>query len=244
MLQFALCDDNRLQIELWEDFFKEYNKTHTENINIRCFFSGEELLGGIKNVDDVDVFILDLIMPGMNGIKVAERLRARNFRGKILFLTASEDYAIDAFSVQAYDYILKPMDFGVMFKKIERIQREFDEQAGHSITINIQEGKRIVRMRDVLYIRGDNRVVLYYLTDGQKLTGAAERSSFRNKIEEFLADGTFALCSSVAAANLAHVRSFLNMVIAFDNGIELECTRTMVRSFRTSLNKYWGVKEE
>lgn len=240
MLNFVFCDDNRLQIEILEEFFKEFNRQHKEKIRTRHYFSGERLLSNVKNVNEVDVFILDLIMPGLNGIQVAERLRARGYKGKLVFLTATMDFVLDAFSVQAYDYVLKPVDFPTLTMKVEKVQRELEEAPEHKVIVHTKEGKRSVLLRDVLFIHLEGRTPFYRLTDGTEIEGGPGRSSFREMVADFLESGIFALCGAGVAVNLTHVRSFLNATVIFDDESELVCTRSKVQSFRDALRKHWS----
>jgi two-component system LytT family response regulator len=90
-----------------------------------------------------DVVFLDIQMPGMNGFDVA---RAIGDRSAVVFLTAHEAYALDAFAVRAIDYLLKPASD-------ERIDRTLDRVRAHVATTRAAElGRRVSRM-----VHGDGR---------------------------------------------------------------------------------------
>lgn len=55
------------------------------------------------------MYLLDIVMPHLTGIETAKRIRARGETAEIMFLTTSREYALDAFSVKASDYLLKPL---------------------------------------------------------------------------------------------------------------------------------------
>ena len=73
-------------------------------------------------IQDVDAVFLDIDMPGMNGIELAEAIQSMNERIQVVFITAYNEFAIKAFELNAVDYLLKPVDYGRLVKTIERIK--------------------------------------------------------------------------------------------------------------------------
>lgn len=76
-----------------------------------------------------DVVIVDINMPSMNGLEFAEKLRELDPQANIIFLTAYDQYAVDAFGVHAVDYILKPVTTSKLKKSLERIHAKEDGTA-------------------------------------------------------------------------------------------------------------------
>lgn len=116
MLKAIIVDDEILAINLLETMLKD---------NGAIDVVGKYLnpLDAIANIPTLkpDILFLDIEMAEMNGIDVASKLEDLTHVLDIIFVTAYEHYAIDAFSVQAIDYILKPIDKGRLMKTIERI---------------------------------------------------------------------------------------------------------------------------
>lgn len=117
-----------------------------------------------------DVVIVDINMPYMNGLEFAEKLRETDFNANIIFLTAYENYALDAFSVHAVDYILKPVTSSKLKKSLDRIQgrksaREehlsVSETAGRPLKIPglLNNHIHLLNPEDVLYIEVNQRTV-------------------------------------------------------------------------------------
>ncbi|MFJ5792565.1 response regulator [Lysinibacillus sp. NPDC093197] len=116
MLKAIIVDDEILAINLLETMLKD---------NGAIDVVGKYLnpLDAIANIPTLkpDILFLDIEMAEMNGIDVASKLEDLTHVLDIIFVTAYEHYAIDAFSVQAIDYILKPIDKARLMKTIERI---------------------------------------------------------------------------------------------------------------------------
>lgn len=75
MIRIALCDDSELQLEVTESVLNNYIQTRNEEITVELYRSGEELIRTVREKGGYDVYILDMIMPGMNGMEVASLLR-------------------------------------------------------------------------------------------------------------------------------------------------------------------------
>ena len=85
------------------DFFHKKNR----EISLRMFSSGEELL---SYNGQIDILFLDIQMKDMDGMETARKLRANQFRGFLVFITVLKEMVFQSFEVQAYDYLVKPVD--------------------------------------------------------------------------------------------------------------------------------------
>lgn len=92
-----------------------------------------------------DVVFLDVQMPGMNGFEVARRVLAREAPTEIVFVTAFDQYAVDAFQVNAVDYLLKPVDLARLEQAVERARRRVASDRASPALAN-QELERLVQM--------------------------------------------------------------------------------------------------
>ena len=90
--------------------------------------NGLEVLEQLKKTP-VDVLFLDIQMPGMDGIKTAEQVRALYPECIIVFVTAFTDYAVQAFEVHAVDYLMKPVRQARLHETLERIRRRRTQPA-------------------------------------------------------------------------------------------------------------------
>jgi len=90
--------------------------------------NGPEALQQVDALQPQVVF-LDIRMPGMDGLEVAQCLRSdQNYTGQIVFVTAYDQYAVAAFEREAVDYLLKPFDDDRLLKTIERVKQRLQQQ--------------------------------------------------------------------------------------------------------------------
>ena len=109
-MRIALCDDNEQDLNYYSDLIYTLAKEKNIAIEVVRFKTGEQALFHISNNEKpIDILLLDIHMPGINGIETGLKLRQApfHFHGEIVFVTVSSDYAIDAFDVQAFHYIVK-----------------------------------------------------------------------------------------------------------------------------------------
>ncbi|MGM9530142.1 MAG: LytR/AlgR family response regulator transcription factor, partial [Phascolarctobacterium sp.] len=89
MLRFILCDDDQKQLELLQSYSRQWGKGHGLELELITFSSAQALLAEYVPRNE-DIVILDIIMPDMNGLELARRLRNANSEFSLIFLTSSK----------------------------------------------------------------------------------------------------------------------------------------------------------
>src|SRR3954468_20886649 len=117
MLRTILVDDEPLALERLQVFFRDIGEVEV----VGTARDGREAAEKIEALKP-DLAILDIQMPGQNGLRVAASLPGEE-RPEIIFVTAFEQYAPDAFEVEAADYLLKPVRFDRLWQAVERAKR-------------------------------------------------------------------------------------------------------------------------
>jgi two-component system, LytTR family, response regulator len=114
-----------------------------------------------------DVVFLDVQMPGLTGFEVARRLIEADLPVQLVFVTAFDQYAIDAFTVNAVDYVLKPVDADRLEQTLERVRRRLASEKAARLPLSAADLERVVEAvqarqgrRDQLAIRVGERFVL------------------------------------------------------------------------------------
>jgi two-component system LytT family response regulator/two-component system response regulator LytT len=145
-----------------------------------CFLLGEA--GGIDIVGQAsdgidalrqagalrpDVVFLDVQMPGLTGFEVARRLIDADVAAQLVFVTAYDQYAIDAFSVNAVDYVLKPVDADRLDQTLDRVRQRLATRPAHQLPLSPADLERVIEAvqarqgrRDQIAIRVGERFVL------------------------------------------------------------------------------------
>ena len=121
MLNIAVCDDEKLWLENTVGLLNDYYTVHNEiTVKIQAFQSAYDLVESVEENAGFDLYILDVMMPEMTGIQVGTKLRAAEKRGLIIYLTTSKDFALDAYSVQPFHYLIKPVEKECLFAVLDK----------------------------------------------------------------------------------------------------------------------------
>lgn len=170
----ALCDDETAELDKTEKLLSAYEKKHPElDFMIECFESAEELLFMVEKRNYTpDLIFMDIFMPGQEGMSVcpgmdaAKRLRDMGNRAKLVFLTTSREYALEAFDVDASQYLLKPIEENKITAALDRFLVKTEEERKRYILLKSKG--RIVRVpvNDIVFCEAQGKTQCMYLADG------------------------------------------------------------------------------
>lgn len=164
VIKIAICDDNEIQTDLLEEIILDYISLRGLDATVSKFYDGMELIKSAKNSGNYDIYILDMIMPKVNGLEVASTLRMLKDEGKIIFLTSTVEYAVSSYDVRAFYYMLKPLD-------VNKLQNVLDEALADkrnssdavSVYIKSDSGEFRVSSHDIMFVELVNRCPVYHL---------------------------------------------------------------------------------
>ena len=120
-MKAILIDDESLALDFLES---QLNKV--SDITIVHKFVNFELNKDAKLLAEIDIIFLDIEMPGMNGIQLAEKLLEIKPTLIIVFVTAFHEYAVQAFELDSLDYLVKPVQLNRLEKTIDRIEKKMN----------------------------------------------------------------------------------------------------------------------
>jgi DNA-binding LytR/AlgR family response regulator len=154
MLHVVICDDTPDQLQgivtAAERFFAAHPSCEYE---IATFSSSVALLDSLDRTGECDIALLDICMPGILGTEAAREIRRRYSKTELIFLTTSDEYAVDAFALKAAHYLLKPFTQAQFDVAMERAMAHFAESAPKAIFIRAEGGELYsVDLLDLLYI--------------------------------------------------------------------------------------------
>lgn len=150
LMNLALVDDLQSDLEYLQKLLSEYCSFVHEKSRFSLYYSGEEFLS-VFCPEKFDAVFLDNLMDGINGMETARRLRAIDPSIPIIFITAEESFALEGYTVQAMDYILKPVSKNRLASVMNRLLNQ--KNSRHTIEIKENRMTRYLNLDDVLYVR-------------------------------------------------------------------------------------------
>ncbi len=118
-----------------------------------------------------DLVLLDVEMPGMDGVDAARRLRSLDPAPLIIFVTAFERYAVDAFDVQALDYLVKPVRAERLEQALQRAARARDLGPRRAATLTARLGEKLsaIPLDDIRVLVSEDKYTCVHYLGGQAL---------------------------------------------------------------------------
>ena len=145
-----------------------------------------------------DLFLLDILMEERNGIQLAQALRQRGYRGKLIYITVSRDYAIDGYKVKADDYLLKPVEKDTLDQAIGRVLPRLE-----TVLLETTGGMKILRLQQILYAESVGHYVLIRLADKEE---PLRLRATLLQVQQKLGAEKFVRCHKGYLVNLSQVR--------------------------------------
>ncbi len=187
----------------------------------------------------VDVVFLDVEMPGLTGVEAAPLVRERRNPPAVVFVTAHERYAVDAFAIEAFDYLLKPVDPDRLARVVERLRKRSTESAlpVEKIPVVAGSGAELLDFDQVHYVQADGDYSRVHTYDHSYLCTAS-----LGELEERLPAGRFARIHRSYLVNLSKVAGVrraapdrFRLQLADAERTELDVARRQSRQLRERL---------
>lgn len=233
IVKVGILEDEKEVSEKIQSFVQKFFDKRGENVNISAYSDAFTLMESYQA--DFDVLFMDIQMNLMNGMEAAARIRQLDQHVIIVFVTNLAQYAVEGYSVNAFDFILKPVDYTGFAMKLERICKELNHRnPANFITVKIKSGHTRSNVSDIIYVEVKAHDIIYHL--GKET--CVVRGTMKNVCEE-LTKHYFSLCNSCYLVNLAHVKKATKTVV-LSNGEELLISQGKRKQFMTELAKYIG----
>jgi len=239
MLRIALCDDEQEQLESTHRILDEYLKERRLAAKVQTFADGEALLREMPQSGAFDVYVLDIVMPVMNGIDLGLRIRERDRDGMIIYLTTSPDFALESYAARAFFYLLKPVDREKLFEVLDEAVSSQRARQTQNIAVKTRQGQMRLPLDDILYAELKGRIARYYLKNGECVDSLTLQTSFRDALQPLLKDPRFVLCGASFVLNLYHVKMVDKSGVQFSDGGKIGLPKAVYRTLRTAWLDFW-----
>ena len=203
MIQIGFCDDDPSVLDELHELLGSYRAEHNADIAPTAFQSPFELLASIEKGARFDILLLDVLMPGENGIEAAREIRQYDSNVKIIFLTSSAEFAVQSYTVGAYFYQLKPIWPESFFRLMDSVIAACSRESSVSLILRCKTGITRVELDKLEYCEVIRRSLLLHKTDGTVLEAAGSMRFFALGVQWILQNAAeSAMPNSVTATEL------------------------------------------
>ena len=228
MLTIAICEDDRCQQNELERLIKDTGLE--DSVDIEKFSSGEELVQAYEDGGRFSIILLDMQMNELSGIQTAEIIRKWDKVCLIIIITSIMEYAVEGYSIDAYDFILKPVDEKKFTRVFSKAIREIQTIANKVYTIQTRDLTLALRLSEIAYIESSRKHVIVH-AEGETYINNENISSAESKLKN---DG-FIRISRYFLVNVNHIKVIGVKTLTLTSGEQLNYGE----KFRDSIKRYY-----
>lgn len=228
----AVIEDDPAEANVLVSYFQRYTSAHGEEFEVTQFQDGSVFLNGYRPI--FDLILMDIDLPGINGLEAAKCLRGLDQSVALIFVTNLARYAAKGYAVDAMDFLLKPVSYTNFAVAVQRALLRCRHDYIPDILINIPDGVYRIAASRVKYIEVTNHTLVYHTTEGE-----LSSSGNLKDVERKLPPTQFVRCNRCYLVNLAFVRAVRGYRLVLDMD-ELQISRPKRAAVLEALNNYLG----
>lgn len=233
MLRIAIVEDDAAQLGNTRKHLDKFLSEREKEYTVDAYENGVNFLENYKN--PYDIVLMDIEMPGMNGMETAKRLRAIDQAVVLIFVTKIGKFAINGYEVSAIGYILKPINAYSLQMTMRKALKIISLRTDQRIVLQMKQGVVSFFATDLIYIEVIGHKLTYHLRDG-----TYEAYGNLKAEEERLQNSHFGRCSNAYLVNMAYIKGIIGNSVYLHSGEELRVSRGMKKEFTDAYIAYIG----
>ena len=223
MLWIAVCDDEVMECSRTATKIRGILDEMNVPCTIRQFYNGRELL---QSPESFDIIFLDIIMGGMDGMRTAQLVREKAYDKLLIFISASRDYVFDAYDVEAFQYLVKPIEDKKLKKVLQKAVCKTEERSQAFILVSRDRQNRKLFQDDIYYFEIRGRMIDIHGTGG--IFSYYEQIGI---LERELQGKGFFRCHKSCLVNLKYVDVYNRQELVLDNGERIAIAKRRYEAF-------------
>ncbi len=227
MLRVGLCDDDKGYMEELTDMVRQWAKENKLKIELFSCDNGDKLLAQ-STASHMDIVILDIVMPLLNGMDTARELRAQDTAVKLIFLTSSPEFALESYEVKAQDYLLKPVSYDRLREALDACCQMLCAEPKNMV-LKTSFGFQKLYFGDVEYAEAQNKRVVFHLRTGREVDTPEPLHSLEDKL---VSEDGFFKCHRSYLVYLPNVDHFNSTEIIMRSGRCVPIARGYAKAFQ------------
>lgn len=227
-MRIAICDDSQRKQEKFITALHGWNPA----CRPECFLTGAALLEAAKQEPPFDIAFLDIYMPGENGVEIAGELQKVSSETGIVFVTTSQEHAVDAFSIQAIHYLVKPVTTEGIRETLRRLA-QIRQRKRPIVTFPTGRESSTVYLDEIYYLQSMDHAVDIYLTGSRQLRVWATLTELKQKLND-----NFLKLNRSTIVNMEQIEHMGLGSCILRNGIRLEFTRRDRTAIRAAYDNF------
>ncbi|GEM_PF-2433772 len=227
MYKVAICEDNQEQQKCIKGLIE---KLEIPDIHeIETFDSGETLVEAYKRGNQYSIILLDMQMDELDGIETGEIIQRYDKNVIIIIVTSILEYAVDGYSINAFDFVLKPINEMKFQKILYKAIKQLKESINRVYKISKRDKTELLKLSEIIYFESDRKKVKIHCLD--RIVSNNESIS---EVEESIEKYNFMRISRFYLINLAFIKEIRSNDIVLSNGEILRYSSKLQKNIKKS----------
>lgn len=236
-MNIAICDDNERDALAAREIIRKVLNEMYVPAEIEYYLKSEDIQEKlIEKKEPLDILILDIDIPRISGLQLAENLRKENLNLIIIFLSAHEEFVFKAIEFQPFRYIRKLKLETEMPIAIRSAVKLVESNRDKQIFLNTDNGEMRVMISEIMYYEIEKRKLSVHLKNGKCLLLNKTITDMR----EIIKKENFIMIHRSCVVNANYIKNVKNSIVVLDNGEKLIISRPRYKEVKQQLLKVWG----
>lgn len=235
MLKISICDDEQDMLSKVQEVTELFFRTHCVDYSINTYQHSDNLQYDLQDGISYDLFLLDIEMPGMDGMALAKEISTILPMAKIIFITSHLEFAVAACEYSVFRYIPKNMIGEKLTAALEDFYKLYGLERNDYYLIKVKNHVEKLSYRDIFYVLKDGKYAVFYLRNRQI-------ASIRKTLSQVYAEINqeyFYFADRGCIINLANVTGMDGENVIMLDGQHITISRSSVAEFKSILLHFW-----
>ena len=235
MIRIAIVEDEKVYSDLIKEYLDRYLKEYKDDIigfDISVYDNAISFLENYKP-SRCDLVFLDIMMPHIDGMRAAEKLREVDNSVIIIFITNMGDYAVRGYDVNATAFIKKPVSYAEFEAKLKRAVDEIKKRDSRVIIVHSGTKEIKLLLRDLKYIEVYGHTCTFHMTTGENIESRNTLGTLYKKLKQY----DFVMISNSYLINMRYIDLIEGNTLKIGND-ELMISRLKKKEFMQRFNEW------
>ena len=233
-IRIAVIDDDKICLRETAAIVAEHLKKSGQECEMKCYRRSRELLWELEDGNGFDLYLIDVEMPGINGLELAQQIRLSHLNPYLIFISSHIEYSIECFEYQTFRYILKSEVREKLPKALDALQMQIQQREHRYYVIENQTRVVSLDYEDIYYLNVQGKYTYFYTRRGM----FRERLSLASVYEKLQSD-EFIYVDKGTVVNLSHVLELDNRSVLLRDRTAIQVSGPQFRNVKRAVSDYW-----